>query len=50
MMRIYPIMSVPGSGRHSEFLLCAWCMQADVVLVMDQDRLYTQLTDRLKVG
>lgn len=25
-------------------------LQADVVLVMDQDRLYTQLTDRLKVG
>lgn len=27
-----------------------WTLQVDVVLVMDQDRLLTQLTERLKVG
>jgi hypothetical protein len=41
-----PLLSV----RHPHCPFCAWWMQADVVLVMDQDRLYTQLTDRLKVG
>lgn len=31
--------------------VCVCChLQADVVLVMDQDRLYTQLTERLKVS
>jgi hypothetical protein len=28
----------------------AYCLQADVVLVMEQDRLFTQLSNQLKVG
>lgn len=43
-------MALVNQLRTCTWVLCFVVLQADVVLVMDQDRLYTQLTERLKVS
>jgi hypothetical protein len=58
LLQIVACTAVPACSAHGHWhsvvhsLLgsCCVALQADVVLVMDQDRLYTQLTERLKVS